>query len=187
MNDDIKRINQYLGEELGFTPYGDPIYQWEWADDLFWPAYATGGHIEGRTESGIIFYQKEYKRDRMTKKTGIWIITKWCAPEDLPDWNRNFPGADYPARGYRIKTDWENKPGAPPFKGDTVKFVWALKKQLAMGRRGLDDAQLAEVEKRDQDSANRIEDRVEESIPAFVNPTPGKRGGNVSVPGSRFN
>src|SRR5690242_1631804 len=120
----IKQLNDLLARELGRVRMTDEgIYKWEWSDDLFWPAYRTGKSIEKRTPSGIVYFEPEYRRDRMTNKKAVWIVTKWMPPESFSDWDRNFPGADYPANGYRVQTDWVNPPGVLPGLADTEDLI----------------------------------------------------------------
>jgi hypothetical protein len=189
-NKAIQKLNAYLGGALGFNPYGEPNYQWDWSDDLMWPAFKTGRMIETRTPEGLIVMGNEYVRSHQTSKRGVWIVTKWFGPEDLPDWHKTFPGADYPARGYRIQTDWHNRPGVEPTMEDTQKLIWQIHQII---RTTPEDARAAQVGNLLNDQMDEFEaqkDRVrdeqlEEYIPAFVNPTPGKRGGSVSVPATR--
>lgn len=93
----ITRLNDLLGRELGRNPYGEPVFRWDWSDDLFWPAQATGRKIKvtkpinipliGDPISTLVEYveeiQAEYQKMRQTRLRETWLITKWLSPEDL--------------------------------------------------------------------------------------------------------
>lgn len=181
----IQQLNEFLGAELGRVPGGsEPLFKWEWSEDLFWPSYATGGRVEKQSPGGIVYFEKEYRRDRMSHKLRKqWVVTKWCRPEELSQWKENFPGADYPANGYRINTDWYNPPGKQPTFEDTRCLVWAIRKQFGMTAGQLADDVQAEQDHRDKAVENEVLDEIREDFTAFMNPYPGKRGGSISFGG----
>lgn len=180
----VDQLNHILARELHRTPHdGTGIYQWEWSEDLFWPSYATGGRVEKVSEGGIVYFEKEYRRDRMSAKLrDQWVITKWCAPETLEHWEVNFPGAPYPGQGYRINTDWYNKPGVYPGLEDTNRFIWAIRKQGDKSPQVLRSEMEAEMERGEASRQRTVEDAVENEFGAFLNPKPGTRSGHVSMP-----
>lgn len=181
----VPELNEILSRELHRNPYGAGIYAWEWSEDLYWPSYATGGRVEKRSPGGIVYFEKEYRRDRMTSKLrNQWVVTKWCAPETLGHWQVNFPGADYPHKGYRINTDWYNKPGIMPSHEDTIRLIWAIRKQTGMSATELNNEQDAERERGQKERDSVVEDEIRDSFTAFLN-DPGKRSGHVSLPYSK--
>lgn len=110
---EVNRLNNLLGRELGRTPYGDSIFQWEWSDDLFWPAYATGRTVlksqrmlvpilapAGEASPGAEMVNvsetvPEYSRDRQTIKRETWFVTKWLKSTDLIHGGTRGHGWDY--------------------------------------------------------------------------------------------
>lgn len=187
----VRELNEILGRELGRNPYGEPIYEWAFSEDLFWPAYATGGTTTKDVEATIIgggteivpMTIPEYKRDRMTHNLRHqWCVTKWFPPEELPEWNSRFPGADYPARGYRIHTNWYNAPNVLPTQEDTNCLVWAVRKQLGMNYVDLYNEMDAEMAKAEKAREAEVNDEVRDAFTAYLNLTPGKRGGSISMP-----
>ena len=178
----VPELNKILARELGINPFGGNIYRWAFSEELFWPAIFTGRRIEKRTPSGVIYMEREYTRGRMTNKRNVWIVVKWFAPDALTDWQVNFPGAPYPARGAEIHTDWVNKPGVLPSYEDTQVLIWALRHQLetdfVTANNMFEDAQAKERAAKKQE----IMDEVRDDFTAFLNVEPGSRGGAVSFP-----
>jgi hypothetical protein len=130
----------------------------------------------------LIYFEKEYRRDRMSHKLrDQWVVTKWVAPDSLPYWQANFPGADYPARGYRINTDWYNKPGVMPGHEDTIRLIWAIRKQGDKSTQQILNEMEQETERNEKAKENLIGDEIRDSFSAFLN-EPGKRSGHVSMP-----
>lgn len=183
---EIQKLNEWIGQELGITPYGDPLYKWEWSNDVMWPAFATGKFKQHSTEGGLLVMANEYVQLPQTDKRDCWMVTKWFGPDDLPDWESQFPGAPYPSRGFRIFTDWYNDPGKNPSFEDTQKLIWALRSQRDMTQKELEADMEAEMSKKERAESSIADDAIEDCIPAFVNPTPGKRGGDVSIPYTNF-
>lgn len=188
----VPQLNEILARELHRAPgSSDGIYKWEWSEDLFWPSYATGRMVPKRIEVPLIgggvdhteIIVPEYRRDRMSHKLrDQWVITKWCAPETLDRWEQNFPGAPYPADGFRINTDWYNPPGVLPSEEDTIRLIWALRNQSDKNRAQLTNEMEEESAKNQRAIENEVEDEINDSFGAFLNPKPGSRSGHVSMP-----
>ena len=86
-----------------------------------------------------------------------------------------------------MNTDWYNDPGKIPLFNDTQKFVWAIRQQMSMTfKQTVTDIE-AEQDLRNSQADQEIRDEIGEAMPAFANPTPGKRGGSVSLPSTRHN
>jgi hypothetical protein len=176
------RLNDLLGQELGFNPFGEPIFAWKFSDDLFWPASYTGKSIEKTSPGGIIYFEREYKATPMSwRLVHQWVVCRWYPADALNDWQTRFPGADYPTRGYYIFTDWANKPDCPPTHEDTRLLIIQLKKQMG----GMDYlSQLRTFEgiedKNDAAKTSTLGDAIRDEFTAGLNPFPGKRGGPIS-------
>ena len=196
---ETERLNDLLGRELGRNPYGEPIFVWSWSEDLMWPAYKTGKMTTKAVSAPIIGTDQvetvemtvpEYRQDRMCARLkDQWVITKWNPPESLERWQSTFPGADWPARGYRIHTNASlpRFPGGPtlPNTGDTEFFIQTMREQRSMSFEDrLADMQRA-ADMKDLVERNALEDELRDMVPAFVNGRPGKRGGYVSTPFSK--
>lgn len=148
-----------------------------------------------------------YRRDRQVRRFDTWYMTKLLTPEQLiwgligkhghpqepiPQetllkmWEERFPGADFPARGWRVQTDAylpraEGDDRNPNWR-DTQYFVMCIKEQTRLNHdERLADMLLAEDE---QEAAvtKVVEDGVRDCFPALLNPNPGKRGGWHSFP-----
>lgn len=134
-----------------------------------------------KTESGLLAMQTEYIQGRMTRKYKTsWLITKWLSPEQLTDWERIFPSAPYPSRGYRIQTNWVNRPHYLPSLEDTREFIKQIKDQRSMSARARLEDMNEETTKAEASVDREIEDQIRDSFPAGLNPFPGKRGGSIS-------
>jgi hypothetical protein len=180
---EIEQLNNLLGRELGRTLYGEPKYKWQFSDELFWPAYATGKFVDARTPAGLVVMQKEYRQDRMSQKLDHqWVVTKWCSPESLDRWQQNFPSAPYPGKGYYIHTNASLDPWQAPTQDDTEHFIRCIREQTSMsyGQR-LRDMEAAD-DREELAVENETMDFARDCVPAFVNEAPGKRGGSVSMP-----
>lgn len=179
----ISKLNALLGRELGVTPYGDPVFKWEWSEDLFWPAYATGGMSEQVSPSGIVLMVREYKRDRMSHKLDHqWVITHWFPVEVLYQWNENFPGADYPSRGYRIHTDFSMRRDQLPDLAQTEWLIGQIKHQRSQTFTEATNEFEAARDRADKARESAMRAEIRDSFTALLNPIPGKRGGSVSFP-----
>jgi hypothetical protein len=153
----------------------------------------------------------EYTKARMTHKyIDQWIVTAWLPPEGLKQWVHqnnddpqmdkaaldqwasNYEGASYPASGYRVCTNYVIPRGEVPNIDDVVRFCAGVRfnrsmSPIELGQR-LKDAYDKEhpmpATSPDEYNLNsEIGAKVAENFNAFMNPTPGKRGGSVSVGG----
>lgn len=129
----------------------------------------------------------EYKVEKMCPKLDHqWVIALWYAPEELAHWESRFPGAAYPARGYRINTNaaLPSYPGGPrePNIRDTERFIELLREQRSMSHHDRVVDMLAEDDRQKAAVQAEIEDEIGNEFNAFMNPEPGKRGGFVSFP-----
>lgn len=182
----VTQLNKLLARELGYVRLTDEgVYKWEWSDDLYWPAYRTGRKIEKTSPGGIFYFEAEYKRDRMTNKRAVWIVTKWMPPETFTDWDRNFPGAAYPADGYRVHTAYLASRGLPSL-AETEDLIAQVKESGEMSF----SARLADMQddldKQEKRKEGPVKDQIRDSFTAFLNEAPGKRGNSVSMPYTKF-
>lgn len=224
MTPEIARFNVLLGRELGYTPFGDPIYKFEWSEDLFWPLYKTGQKVAdkntyevpiigaGRTE--LVDETKlvpEYTKARMTfKYRDQWIATAWLPPEGLQawvaqgavengvdraalaQWAGNYEGADYPHQGFRVCTNYVIPKGDVPNIDDIARLCAGVRdirsyNEVSLGQKFQDDYDKANpLPPSTPEEYNRhteIGAAIGDAMNAWMNPTPGKRGGSVSVGG----
>lgn len=179
-----EKLNALLGRELGWVRNTDePVYKWEWSDDLFWPAFQTGGRVENTSPGGIVYFEKEYKREHQSfKLKKQWVITHWSPPEKLTEWQRTFPGAPYPADGYRIFTDWSNPPGMLPTLADTEDCIRCVKEATSMTYAARLADMEAEAERTEKGKESQLYAMVRNEFTAFLNEAPGKRGNSISMP-----
>lgn len=173
--------------------------------------------------------EREYKSDRQCRRHNTWYACKWLTPWELitgpgrgfmnlkhgeqqsserapsheavaSAWRNQFPGAAFPAKGWRIPTDaylpngptdenWDHSPFAhtTPHRQDTEHFIREVKFQTSRP--------FAEVERDMLDKEDAAARRVNlefaevcrDAFPALLNPAPGTRGrasggGFVSFP-----
>ena len=222
----LASLNELLGQELGRTPWGSPIFRWEWSEDLFWPHAATGRKLKVQKEVAIPLIGggtetciqedlvDEMARARMMRDRNVWVVTKWFSPEDLTlggtrghgrgykegtkpteeamlaFWHRQFPGADFPARGWRIATDATLPRGphdpAEPNEPDTRYFISRVKAQTALSPEALVMDMLNQMDAKASRDDLDMGSEIRDLFPAFLNPAPGKRGAFVSFPKTRF-
>jgi len=177
-NKRIERLNDLLGSELGRNPYGEPIFRWQYSEDLFWP---TKKSTEYKETGALWLPVAVMTKERMTNKRHQWLLARWFPPEDLPEWENLFPGAPYPARGYYIHTNAAIPEGDEPNIQDTERLIGGLRHQ--MSRRAADVCQsFIDAEVKDEVSREKvIRDAVRDSFTAFLNPKPGARGGDTSA------
>lgn len=167
--------------------------------------------------------EPEYKSDRQYRRKDTWVICKWLTPWELilgpgrgymnimhgqqqsterapsteaviAAWNRQFRGAPFPAKGWRVPTDafLPNKEdpdfAASPFghqtpnRQDTDRFIKMVRFQTSRS--------FAEVERDMTESSIAAENLVSaefgevcrDAFPAFLNPKAGSRSNFVSMP-----
>jgi len=192
---DVAKFNELLGRELGRNPQSEPIFQWAWSEDLFWPQFRTGRMVTKRVPAKLLdsgetewieMVVPEYARVKLSDKLkNQWVVTKWFPPEELPMWQHNFPMADYPANGYRIHTNASLDPFQVPTLADTEHFIHCIREQRSMSleNRIIDMQREADYIEKEKDRV--IRDEVRDLMPAFANYQPGKRGGYVSLPATK--
>jgi hypothetical protein len=161
----------------------------------------------------------EYARDRQLRARNTWVVTKWLSPEDLiygtdrphgerrgdfdaidarprPShatlleiWSERYPGADFPAHGWRVPTDatLPGREGGPrePNEIDTKWFIACVKEQTRLGFQERLQQQLDGEDAANAAKNSTIEVEIRDSFPAFLNPVPGKRSNFVSFPWTR--
>jgi|SRR6185436_9245819 len=168
-----------------------------------------GGGVESCTEELVV---PDYVANRQVRNSA-WYVTKLLTAEELiwgwigkhgdplPDgrgptdarllemWNARFPGADFPSRGWRVPTDafLPRSPGGDrePNLNDTEAFIAFVKEQTRLSFDARLGDMLASEDIREAAKRREIEDCVRDAFGAYLNPTPGKRGGFVSFPWTR--
>lgn len=178
------KLNALLGRELGWVRNTDePVFKWEWSEDLWWPAFFTGRRVERTSPGGIVYFEKEYKREHQSRKLKKqWVITRWFPPEALTQWKSTFPGADYPADGYRIFTDWANPPEMLPALADTEDCIRCVKEATSMTYAARLADMEADVERTEKSKVSEVSAMVRNEFTAFLNEAPGRRGNSISMP-----
>jgi hypothetical protein len=153
-----------------------------------------------------------HRQDRQVRNSA-WYMTKLLTPEQLiwgwigkhgdptPDgkapsheqllsiWNARFPGADFPARGWRVPTDaylprFIGGPREPNLR-DTEDFIACIHEQTRLSFNLRLEDMVAYEDRKQADIDRQIADATRDSFPAFLNPVPGKRSNFVSMPWSR--
>lgn len=154
--------------------------------------------------------EPEYVQDRQTIQQNTWFVTKWLSAWDLirggnpqkgqhsnqnpitPElqtlWNQRFPGASFPFRGWRVPTSaflprsegGQREPNLP----DTQDFITEIKRQNSLSGEAVLAEMLDQMDSKDALAIRPMLDELENEYPALLNPTPGKRGGSHSFPGS---
>lgn len=181
-----------------------------------------GGGVEKATLVDVV---PEYARERQLRRSNVWVVCKWLTPWELitgplrgswkhgdqmqmPDgslptherqvemWNSLFPGAEFPARGWRIPTDaylpsnphdpnYGRTAGHEPNWADTKHFVMRVKAQTSESFDTVLNDMMAKLKERDEGVPGAMMDEIRDGFNAFLNPNPGKRGGFISFPWSK--
>lgn len=194
----IEKQNELLARELGTNIYGEPKFRWHHSEELFWPAYKTGRltrrkimvpliGTDDQAEVETDIPEPEYKRDRMSHSLHKqWVVCKWVPPDELGWWTSEFPGADWPSRGYYFPTNAALAEGVMPTLEDTEHLIKCVKEQTSMTFQ----ARLADMEadqaRQEKAKDSEIDSMVRNEFTAFMNPAPGKRGNGISMPYSKF-
>lgn len=188
----VHELNEILRRDLGSNVYGEPHFKWCYSEDLFWPAYKTGNltrrkirvPLLGSDESAEVetdIPEPEYKRDRMSHSLSKqWVVCKWIAPENLAWWQSEFPGADWPYRGYYFATNASLPQGQLPTSEDTDELIRCVKKQRELTFAGTLARMEADRERGEKAQQSELDSMIRNEFTAFMNPYPGKRGGFVS-------
>jgi hypothetical protein len=224
---EIARLNDLLGRELGRSPDGKSVFSWRWSEKCLWPGTKTGRMITvekqvripilGAGEEIITMGEvvPEYKIERQLGRIrDAWLICKWLPPWELitgptsghlrygsdmnnkpadeaveESWKKQYPGMDFPAKGWRVPigATWDpTNLSRPPDEKDTLGFIAEVRKQTARTF----SAAMADYDEgvafRDTLAQKGIEDVARDAFNAFLNPDPGKRGGFVSFPWTRL-
>ncbi len=154
--------------------------------------------------------EPEYIQDRQTIQIQTWFVTKWLSAWDLisggnpakgqhsnpnpvtPElqelWNKRFPGAAFPFRGWRVPTSaflprFDGGPMEPNLP-DTQDFIWEIKRQNSLSGEAVLQDMLDQMDTKDALSLRPMLDELENEYSALLNPAPGKRGGSHSFPGT---
>lgn len=157
----------------------------------------------------------EYRRDRQVRRFDTWYVTKWLSPEHLifgwfgghghelasregviPDreglvrlWESRFPGAEFPSEGWIVPTDayLPRSPQDPkePNWADTRHFITQVKHQSSQNFDAALQSWMDQDDAKNERQEKEIGEEARECFTAFLNPTPGKRGGFISFPWSR--
>jgi hypothetical protein len=157
----------------------------------------------------------EYKIGRqLGSLKDAWLICKWLPAWELitgpttghlrygtdmgnkpaneaveESWKRQYPGMDFPAKGWRVPVGatWDpTNPSRPPDEKDTLDFIYQVRQQTAKSFSGVMKQYEDGITRRDTEAQKVIEDISRDAFPAFVNPAIGTRGGFVSFPWTRL-
>jgi hypothetical protein len=179
---ELSRLNDLLGAELGRNPYGEPLYRWDYADDLMhWRRKGAAYNMVQIPGSPLILAEPEYEQVRLCPwLSEQYALTLWTAPSPEAQWRATFGDKLlWPRRGYYMPTnialDREEAPTIPI----TWEVIDTIRKQrqktfadhVADGERALDYEERAK--------AAEARDAVADAMTAFGN-VPGKRGGHVA-------
>lgn len=168
--------------------------------------------------------EPEYQSDRQYRRRDTWVICKWLTPWELilgpgrgatsimhgdqrgtdkappveaviAAWNRQFPGAAFPAKGWRVPTDAylphgpddENWAGNPfghttPHRQDTEHFIKNVKYQTSRPFAEVEQSFIASDIEKERRIDVAFMDDCRDAFPAFLNPKQGARGSFVSMP-----
>lgn len=167
--------------------------------------------------------EPEYKSDRQYRRKDTWVICKWLTPWELilgpgrgflnishgdqqsleraPSqeavivaWNRQFPGAPFPAKGWRVPTDaflpnkddpeWALSPfgHTTPNRQDTDRFIQMVKFQTSRSFDEVEKDMVASQVRGENLVSAEFGDVCRDAFPAFLNPKAGTRSSFVSMP-----
>ncbi len=185
----IERCNKRL-EEVGRSPFGEPLYKWVFVPTLRHWRYQEGKddwlqHLCGYTPQGqgvhIWIPRPIFEEVLAFPHVGErWALCIWQF-QDSASWYRQFGSrVVWPPHGYYFPTDKILKPGRVPDLAVTDYFISCIKynrgKTFAELEKEIEDELLRE----EQADFNRMHAMILDAMTAFGN-KPGSRSGGVSV------
>lgn len=188
----IERLNRKIGEALGFTPFGDPVYRWLFSDfgagvpdELCVPLHPmrADGYDFRATPSGLIVAVPRFTlRKAALWLDRQWVICVWEPPVPESRWRAAFgDSAEWPKRGTWVPTNVDLDPGVEPNEVLTDVFIGAAKRHRSKSAADFKQEAEEAVERRERRSESLLEDIIRDSTTAF-GAVPGKKG-HVSFPG----
>jgi hypothetical protein len=157
----IAYLNQRLGDALGRVRGGSlPRFCWIWAPDVPYWARQLGK---------------------------VWVLCQWRKPSITEkQWQHAFQGRyPYPANGmHHAHPETALPEGEAPTLERTQFYIRALDEQMTTSlTQQLCDVNNEMVEHKQQDD-QEWSDFVDDTLPAYANYEPGRRGGHVSYGGT---
>jgi hypothetical protein len=197
----IDKLNELLGAELGCNPFGAPLYLWAWTEDLTHfmqkidqrtgqPVFdyecqcGTNLMVHGATCSGLVRAVPIYiPRKLCPTLKEQWVAVVWSSCGTPEEWFREFgTRLRYDPRGYRVPTNACLDHGADPDRAVTWDLIHKVraqrKKTYAEWLQETEDA-IALKERRDEST---LDSMISDACTAFGNAKPGARMGGVSLP-----
>lgn len=151
--------------------------------------------------------EPEYDRDRQMRARDTWVVCKWLTPWELilgpregsimhgeqgksakepsqaaliAAWNRQAPGAVFPARGWLVPTDASLPRIADgvrtPNRTDTDWFILQVKWQTSRPFAEVEQDMMDQEDARSRKQEMLIGEEAADMWSAFLNPKPGTRG-----------
>lgn len=174
----IKELNNKFGLRFGFK-YGRPRYAWLLSDDVKYPV--ENGQEQRKTASGLWVVGTKYEFVKQVDGPSRWVLAILVDPPSEAEWSAMFGSLPYPGRGQYVATDQMCKIGVEPTEELTGAMIGLITEGLEATREQKRDAIEERAERDDREIANRRNDFIDDSMPAFGN-LPGTKE-SVSFPG----
>lgn len=177
----INKLNDLIGRELGRTPFGQPIYRWDYSENLYHWMRADGYDYEAEP-SGLLVARPRYERRRLALHLhDQWVICMWEAPMPEDQWRTEHGyKLEWPKQGEYYPTNVDLDPGMEPNETFTDVFIGCVKEQRK--KRLIDFYEEAEraADARENAGDSELDAFLRDAMPAFVH-VPGKKD-HVSIP-----
>src|SRR4051812_10974407 len=101
---ELDHLNRILGDTLGRTGVGEPIYKWVWSRELKFPVRDSDKWVEiNGVHRREVTYKWEYA---LSPNRPCWVMAKWLAPGSYDEWVKLY-GIElaYPQNGLFYTTD----------------------------------------------------------------------------------
>jgi hypothetical protein len=196
----VAKLNELLGAELGRNPFGEPLYEWGWSEDLTHYMQALDPHtgrpiFDYECQCGVnktvhaasckisIAKPRYIERKLCPQLKEQWVALLWTSCGTLDDWLKEFgTRLRWSATGWRVPTNACLGHGEVPDRAVTWELIHKIradrKKSYVDWLQETEDA-LALKERRDE---SRLDAMISDACTAFGNAKPGARMGGVSLP-----
>lgn len=188
----VRKLNQFIGQELGFNKFGAPLYEWRFSEEVFHTYLASCPDDNGELQldindkhpSGLFVCEWQVKTRKLCPSLHEqWVMVKWVDAGDLDLWKRQFGDKlPWPPRGYLTATNASLAHGDFPDMAASLDFIGKMRAERKRKRADYENESTDALDREEAQQHERLKDMIGEEFTAFGNPKPGSRGGGISLP-----
>lgn len=182
---EVRRLNAFMGQELGSNRLGGPVYSWAYSEDTFHNFLSeTELDINDSRASGLLVCEWQVKTRKLCPELhDQWVVVKWSDAGAESDWRRQFGDKlPWPSRGYFAPTNAHLLPGVLPDMAATLEFIGKMRAERKRKFAEYVNESTDALDREESQQHERLKDMIGEEFTAFGNPKPGSRGGGISLP-----